>query len=113
MTQIRCLLAGTRPRVLSEIVEQVIKNHLDVEMIERVAELNEVMPLARGSDFNVVVLDFGEDEIPKLCNDLLDEQPSLVIAGLVGDGKRLCILIDDPGPAKLTEMIRIAVKTKT
>lgn len=112
MTQIRCLLTGTRPGVLADIVEQVMKNHLDVEMIERANSQEEVLPLVKKYDFNVVIVDIPSSGIPEHCHELLDEHPSMVIAGLVGDGKRLCILVDDPGPVELTEMIRVAVNRK-
>lgn len=110
MSQIRCLLAGTSPGVLADIVEQVMKSHLDVEMVERVDKQEDVLPLVRQHDFNVVIIDFTPEQIPRICHDLLEEHPCMVVAGLVGDGKRLCILIDDPGPVELTEMIRIAVE---
>jgi DNA-binding NarL/FixJ family response regulator len=113
MRQIRCLLAGTKPGVLADIVEQVMKNHLDVEMIERVEDQEEVLPLVRQYDFNVVIVDFSPSDIPEFCRKLLEEHPSMVIAGLVGDGKQLCILIDDPGPVELTEMIRVAVERRS
>lgn len=110
MSQIRCLLAGKRPGVLADIVEQVMRNHLDVEIIERADEQENVLQLARQQNFNVTIIDFSPSDIPALCHDLLNEHPSMVIAGLVGDGKRLCILVDDPAPAELTEMIRVATK---
>lgn len=109
MSQIRCLLAGMRSGVLADIVEHLVQNHLDVEVMERVMDRDRVIPMVRKHHYNLVMLDFEPDEIPDICHQLLEENPTMVVAGMVEDGRRLCILIDDPGPHELTEMIRLAV----
>lgn len=109
MTQIRCLMAGMRSGVLADIVQQLLRNHLEVKLMNRVRDRQKVLPLVRKHHYNVVMLNFEPDEIPDICHQLLEEHPDMVVAGMVEDGKRLCILVDDPDPHELTEMIRLAV----
>lgn len=111
MGKIRCAIADVPQTILADILQRHLERSLDVEFIQRIDKKENIKHHLCGEDVDVVITSFDLEEIPQVCNNLLDEFSDVVV-GLVADGRRTCIYIDDIAPKKLTELIRVLVAEK-
>ena len=111
MKKIRCVIAGVSHIMLADIMNHIAEQNLNIELINNIEE-GELLSHVQQLDINVVMTSFDTTELPKACNDLLEEVSDVAVVGLVDDGRKLCICINDAGPAELIELIQTAVQGK-
>ena len=61
---------------------------------------------------DVVILGVDVDELPKVCNELLEEFPETIVVAVAADGRRAAIHVDDIGPAELLDTIQAARRAR-
>lgn len=111
MKKIRCVIAGVSHIMLADIMQRIAEQNLNIELINDV-EAEDLSSHVQQLGINVVMTSFDATELPKACNELLEEVPDVAVVGLVEDGRKLCICINDAGPAELIELIQTAVQGK-
>lgn len=86
LEKIRVLLAN-RPRMMREVLTEMIRRQEDMELVGEVLEPLDVLVAVREMRADAVVLALEDYEEPGLCSHLLTEYPNLTILGLAPDGK--------------------------
>ena len=111
MESIRCVIEDISNIMLADIVHRISEQNLNVEFLQNIHD-NNLSTLVREHAVDVVVTGFDNKDIPMVCNQLLEEFHDVAIVGLIEDGRRMCIYIDDAGPRELIELIQSAVEEK-
>ena len=85
MSNIKVLLAN-RPRMHREMVAELVREQLDMEMKGEVLDPVELLLAVAETRADVVVLDLPQpDKEPGICSHLLAEYPDLLILALASD----------------------------
>ena len=111
MENFRCVIADIAHFMLADIVQRITEQHLKVEYFNNIED-GTISALVQQNDVDVVLTSFESLELPKFCNDLLEECSDIAVVGLVEDGRRICICVDDAGPHELIELIRAVIQDK-
>ena len=111
MNKIRCAFAGVSHAMLADIIHRLAGRNSDIELINNVEERN-LPSNIKQLGVNVVMTSLNSNELPEVCNELLEEVPDVAVVGIVEDGRRFCICVDDVGSTGLFELIRAAVEGK-
>lgn len=106
------------PGLLGEIITQVVAGESDMEVVGDLAEYSELLPAARETKADAVIIGLRNGELPDECVGLLDEHPRVVLVGVHGDGRHAFVHalrpervpIGDVSPATLVEALRTAVR---
>ena len=86
MRKIKVLLA-VRPRMLAEVIRNMVERQPDMEVVSEVLDPIEVLLAAGTTPVDaVIVAPLNAEGEPKLCRHLLAEYPQLKIVTLSGKG---------------------------
>ena len=113
MKKIRILLAN-RPRMMREVVREMIEAQPDMEVVGEVLDPLELIVAVRETEADAVILALEGSEEPGLTSHLLAEYPKLTILGLPSRGKTAFVrpgrqeIVDPTGP-KILEALRQAI----
>lgn len=112
MDNIRCLIADIPQILLADIVQGITESRSGFDVVKRVENKNNLPQIVREHKIDVVILEIKASRFSNECNEILDSKPELVIVGLVKDGRRAAILIDNIGKKELIKLIRTTHKYK-
>lgn len=115
LKRIRILMVKV-PGILGEIITEVVADEPDMEIVGAVTDYNELLPAARATSADAVIIGLEDGELPDICEKLLDERPRVVLLGVHGDGRHAFVYalrpgrvaIGDVSPADLVDGIRSA-----
>lgn len=110
MDKIRCLIAAVPHGLLADLIHHLAENHPDIEVVGRVSSHKELVTVLRDLAVDVVVL--GIDGVPMMqtLEALFDVSPQVVVVGVMKDGRRLCLCVEDRGPKDLVRFMCDAVE---
>ena len=118
MQKIKVLLAS-RPKMLSDVVRNMLERQSDMEVIGEVLDPIELLLTAKARPVDVVIVTPLDSEgEPGICRHLLAEQPRLKIITLPANGEIACLYesgsrkkrIAEPGEASILGAIREAMR---
>ncbi|KRT70245.1 MAG: chemotaxis-specific methylesterase, two-component system, chemotaxis family, response regulator CheB [candidate division NC10 bacterium CSP1-5] len=112
MKKIKILLAN-RPRMLREVVREIIEAQPDMEVVGEVPDPVELLVAVKDTVADAVILDLEDSEEPGLASHLLAGYPNLTIVGLAPNGKTAFVRpgrreIVDPTGANILSALRQA-----
>lgn len=107
MAHLRCLIADIPQLVLADIVQRVAEENEDVEVVDRVTGIDNLSEVVRKQAIDVLILGMKNNMLPQVCNDVMDTISDLLVVGLVDDGRRAAIYVDDVGGNEIVKIIRI------
>ena len=113
MKKIRILLAN-RPRMLREVVREIIEAQPDMEVVGEVLNPVDLLVAVRATEADAVILALEGSEEPGLTSHLSAEYPKLTILGLPARGKTAFVrpgrqeIVEPTGP-KILEALRQAI----
>lgn len=115
MKKIKILLAN-RPRMLREVVREMIEAQPDMEVVREVLDPVDLLVAVGDTQADAVILDLEDSEEPGLTSHLLAEYPDLTILGLAANAKRVFIRprrqeVLDPTAAKILNGLRYGIRT--
>ena len=121
MQKIRVLLAS-RPKMLSDVVRNMIARQPDMEVVGEVLDPVELFFAAKAKSVDVVIvtpLDWEEE--PSICRHLLAEHPQLKILTLPSNGEAAFLYesgrhkqrFDEPSELSILGAIREAINSTT
>ncbi len=112
--KIKVLLAS-RPKMLSEVIRNMLERQPDMEVVGEVLDPIELLLTARARPVDVVILTpLDSDGEPKICRHLLAEHPQLKIVALSLKGEAAFLYesgsrkkrIDEPSAQSILDVIR-------
>jgi len=105
MENIRCLIADIPQVILADIMQKLTEDNNGTEVVERVSDLNDLPLTIKNKSINVLILGMQNNVFPQICEDVLINAPELLVVGLVNDGRRAAIYMDDVGKNDITNII--------
>ena len=113
------LLLSSRPKLLSEVIRNIIEHQPDMEVVGEVIDPIELLRVSGETPVDAVIITpLKADGEPKICHQLIKEHPRLKIVTLSAKGEaaylyqsgvpRLCI--DEPSGQSILGAIREALR---
>ena len=112
MEHIRCLIADIPHIILADIVQQIIEKRPGIEVVGRVDSDNDLSRIVKDRAIDVLMLSMEETSVSESLNEVFEVSPEVVAIGVVGDGRRICVCVEDIGPDDFVALIKAAVKKK-
>ena len=117
MKKIRILLANSRPRIMREVMRQLIERQPDMEIVGEVLALSALICVAKETQADVIIVTLEDSEALRLVSQLLAECPGMAILALASRGDAAFIEqsylgrreIADPSEANILSALRHAV----
>ena len=118
MQKIKVLLAS-RPKMLSDVVRNMVERQPDMEVVSEVLDPIELLFAARATSVDVVIVTpLDSDGETKLCRHLLAEHPHLIIVALSAQGEAAFLYgsrspkkrVDEPSEQPILGAVRAAMK---
>ncbi len=82
------VLLSSRPKLLSEVIRNLIAHHADMEVVGEVVDPIELLHTGRATSVDaVIVTPLESNGEPKLCRHLLAEYPLLKVVTLSARGE--------------------------
>lgn len=105
MDNIRCLIADMSQITLADIVHHLAEDSPSIDIVNRIDSIKNIHQLIQNYTADVVILGVESDSISREHTEILDAFPGLVMVGIVGNGRRAIVIVDDVGPNELTDLI--------
>jgi len=106
MESVRCLMADIPQLVLADIVQNITEESSDIEVIGRVNNIEEIPDVVSNNHVDVLILGMKNSMLPDVCLDIMNNISNLVIVGLVDDGRRLAVYLDNVGKNDVLKIIK-------
>ena len=118
MNRVRIILANSRPRIMREVMRQLIERQPDMEIVAEVLDLSTLVCAAKETAANVIIVALEDAEVLELCHQLLAECPDVVILALAAKGDAAFIdqlgagrtEIAEPSEANILSALRQAIQ---
>jgi DNA-binding NarL/FixJ family response regulator len=112
------VVLGRMPRLLREIVMQLIQGEPDVQILGEATEEDAVASLLQGGDADVLVIEDAADEGPDFGQRLVCRYPHVRVLALSPDGRRAELRWLEPritrstdvSPGELMRLLRSACR---
>jgi DNA-binding NarL/FixJ family response regulator len=86
MKKIRILLANNRPRIMREVIKQLIERQPDMEIVAEVLDLSALSRVAGEAVADVIIVALEDSDALSLGRQLLAERPEMAILALAAKG---------------------------
>ncbi|MDH5602272.1 MAG: hypothetical protein OEY78_13325 [Gammaproteobacteria bacterium] len=113
MDDIRCLIADFPKRVLNDILHHVIGQSSGFSVVAKSVESAALCRQVQECAAEVVFIGMDSKVFPDICKEIFSSSKKTIMVGLVDDGRRAAIYIDDVGPSQLLELVRAAKSKST
>ncbi len=109
------LLVSSRPKLLSEVIRNLINSQLDMEVVGEVLDpLQLYLYIQKTQVHGIVITPLNANGEPKICSILLNEQHHLKILTLSSKSEAAYLYqfgmkrlrIDDPSPQSIIDTLR-------
>jgi len=106
MENIRCLIANMPQQVLVDIVENLAQESGVIEIVERVTSISEIPAVIAQNPVDLLILGMKSTELPEPCFSILNRSSDMPVLGLVDDGRKLAIYLNNFGKNDILKIIR-------
>ncbi len=118
MKKIRILLANSRPRIMREVIRQLIRRQPDMEIVGEVLDLSVLVRTAQETAADVIIIALEDSVALGLGSQLLTECPDVIILELASQGDvafigQVCLgrrEIAEPSEANILSALRHAIQ---
>ena len=112
MENIRCLIADIPHIVLADIIQHITEKRPGIEVVGRIDSNKDLLKFVKDRAIDVVILGMETTSMLQSLNDLFEVSPQVVAVGVVKDGRRVCVCVEDIGPDELIELVRAATQNR-
>ena len=110
MENLRCLIANIPQTVLADIVFRMVKDSNGIEVVDRINNIEELPNTIQKLSIDVLILGMKDNALPQICTDLMDRITNLLVIGLIDDGRRLAVYVNNVGKKEIVDIIKILGK---
>lgn len=109
MNKIRCLIADIPQHLLVEIIRKTTESQtdIDVDVIEQRELGKDLVDLITEESVDTLLLGMEKDFDIRSLDKIFDVLPQVVVVGIIDDGRRVCLSMEDVGPELLMKLVRI------
>jgi DNA-binding NarL/FixJ family response regulator len=120
MKKVRVLLANSRPRIMRQVVRQLIERQPDMEIVGEVLALSDLIRVAKETAADVIIMALEDVEASGLARQLLAECADVTILALASKGDTAFVErlsfgrreIVDPSGVNILSALRQAIQAK-
>ena len=105
MENVRCLIANIPQTVLADIVYRLANASKGMEVVDCISNLEELPNKVQKLSIDVLILGMKSNVLPKICIELMDRITNLMVIGLIDDGRRLVVFINNAGKKEIVNII--------
>ena len=105
MGNIRCIIANMPQQLLVDIVENMAEESGVIEIVERVTSIREIPTVLAQNPADLLILGMKSNQLPEPCLSIMNRSSDLPILGLVDDGRRLAIYLNNFGKNDILKVI--------
>jgi DNA-binding NarL/FixJ family response regulator len=106
MDGFRCVIANMPQQMLVDIVENMAEESGVIEIVERVKNISEIPSAIANNAVDLLILGMKGNDLSEPCISLMNQAPDLPIVGLVDDGRRLAVYLNNVGKNDILQIIR-------
>ena len=110
MENIHCLIANIRQTVLADIVRGIANECKTVDVVDRIDGIEDLQLIVEKKSIDVRVLGMKNDVLPKKCSELMGRIANLMVIGLIDDGRRAVVYLNNIGTNEIINIITILGK---
>lgn len=105
MKTLRCLISNVPQKLLSSIILGTAQQHMNIDIVGDVSADDDLSALVNKESVDMLLIGLERNMLPRICKEMLDIDPNLLIIGLVDDGRGAAIFVNDIGAGELEELI--------
>lgn len=105
MENIRCIIANMPHQMLVDIVENMAQESGVIDIVDRVTSISEIPSVISQNPADLLILGMKSNELPEPCLSILERNSDLPILGLVDDGRKLAIYLNNFGKNDILKII--------
>lgn len=113
MESVRCVIANMPQQLLVDIVENMVEESGVIEVVERVKSISEIPAVIATRQVDMLILGLQSTDLPGPCVDLMNTTSDLPILGLVDDGRRLAVYLNNVGRNDILKVVNSLWKPGT
>lgn len=111
MENIRCVIANMPQKLLRDIVENMVSESGDIEIVEQVENIHDVPSVIAGNPVDLLIMGMESNMLPESCLGIMNRSANVPILGLVDDGRRLAMYLNNVGKNDILKMVRTLRRT--
>ena len=112
MDNIRCVIAGMPQQMLADIVQNTVEGSGLIEVVARVDGATDIASGVADHSADVLILGMQSSELPGKCTDVMKHIANLLVIGLVDDGRRLAVMVDNASNNDIPKIIQALRRSK-
>ncbi len=113
MQPINCLISNIPQALLVDIVCRIAEENHCVKVVDRIADSAELPAIMQSRAIDVLIIGMDEFAIPQVCEDLLKQFSDLLVVGLINDGRKAAVYINDIRGQEISDIIRVLDRRST
>ena len=112
MENIRCVIANMPQKLLRDIVENMVRESGDIEVVEQVENIHDIPSvIAKKTPVDLLIMGMESNILPESCLGIMNRSADVPILGLVDDGRRLAMYLNNVGKNDILKMVRTLRRT--
>ena len=112
MENIRCLIADIPHIILADIIQQITEKRPGIEVVGCIDNNNDLSQVVKDRAIDVLISGMEVTSASQSLNKVFEISPQVVAVGVVDDGRRICVCVEDIGPDDLVELVKVAVQNR-
>ena len=112
MENIRCLIADIPHIILEDIIRKIIMDRPGIEVVDHFDSNNNISQVIKEHSIDVLIVGMEAETAFQTLNEVVNISPKVVTIGVVADGRRICVCVDDVGPGDLVELVDAAFQSQ-
>lgn len=113
MENIRCVIANMPQKLLRDIVENMVRESGDIEVVEQVENIHDIPSVIANNPVDLLIMGMESNILPESCLGIMNRSANVPILGLVDDGRRLAMYLNNVGKNDILKMVRTLRRTGT
>jgi AmiR/NasT family two-component response regulator len=106
MENIRCVIANMPQKLLRDIVENMVRESGDIEVVDQVENIRDVPSVIADNSVDLLIMGMESNNLPESCLGIMNRSANVPILGLVDDGRRLAMYLNNVGKNDILKMVR-------
>ena len=104
MNPIRCLIADVTHCMLGDIVKRVVEEEESIELVGNTSNLSNISRIIESQSIELLIVVVNDKMLQQLHNVMSDELSGIMVIGLMEDGRRAVVYLDDIGVDDIIKM---------
>ena len=106
MDKIRCLIADIPQHLLVDMIRKATEARSDIDVIEQYTTGKDLLELIEKEPVDTVLLGMEKDFEIRSLDKIFSVLPQVVVVGVIDDGRRVCMCMEDVGLELLMKLVR-------